>query len=231
MWYREGWNIPLLVASWKKTVISSNSRHSRTDLHNTAHNTIHVSLLGNVYVHSPADNIFLHSRVHSNNEARPKKPKLLAQISYPNQSATAIVTVPGPWRRGRSARGVPSTVPDKSLELLLTYTSYNGQNLNSPSVSVIRGSTVQSYLQKKRRSPKENMENKQWKYPAVDYDDVHKAIFRNVVKNSPYFTASHPRRLEPSSATLRGLESVGRFAFSLQLWVSLKAKLDATRHV
>jgi hypothetical protein len=27
-------------------------------------------------------------------------------------------------------------------ELLLTYTSYNGQNLNSPAVSVIRGSTV-----------------------------------------------------------------------------------------
>ena len=34
------------------------------------------------------------------------------------------------------------TVPDKSLdELQLTYTSYNGQNLNSPAVSVIRGST------------------------------------------------------------------------------------------
>jgi hypothetical protein len=31
----------------------------------------------------------------------------------------------------------------KSLdELQLTYTSYNGQNLNSPAVSVIRGSTV-----------------------------------------------------------------------------------------
>jgi hypothetical protein len=27
-------------------------------------------------------------------------------------------------------------------ELQLTYTSYNGQNLNSPTVSVIRGSTV-----------------------------------------------------------------------------------------
>jgi hypothetical protein len=27
-------------------------------------------------------------------------------------------------------------------ELQLTYTSYNGQNLNSPAVSVIRGSTV-----------------------------------------------------------------------------------------
>ena len=33
------------------------------------------------------------------------------------------------------------TVPDKSLELQLTYTSYNEQNLNSPAVSVIRGST------------------------------------------------------------------------------------------
>jgi hypothetical protein len=31
----------------------------------------------------------------------------------------------------------------KSLdELQLTYTPYNGQNLNSPAVSVIRGSTV-----------------------------------------------------------------------------------------
>jgi hypothetical protein len=61
---------------------------------NTAHNTYyHVSLLGNVYVHSPADNIFLPSRVpiHSN-EARPKKQKLLAQFSYTNQFATAIVT-------------------------------------------------------------------------------------------------------------------------------------------
>jgi hypothetical protein len=62
---------------------------------NTAHNTYyHVLLLGNVRVHSPADNIFLPSRVpiHSNNEARPKEQKLLAQISYPNQFATAIVT-------------------------------------------------------------------------------------------------------------------------------------------
>jgi hypothetical protein len=61
----------------------------------TAHNTYyHVSLLGNIYVHSPADNIFLPSRVpiHSNNEAQPKKQKLLAQFSYPNQFATAIVT-------------------------------------------------------------------------------------------------------------------------------------------
>jgi hypothetical protein len=44
-------------------------------------------------VHSPADNIFLPSRVpiHSNNEAPPKKQKLLAQISHTNQPATAIV--------------------------------------------------------------------------------------------------------------------------------------------
>jgi hypothetical protein len=30
--------------------------------------------------------------IHSNNEAQPKKQKLLAQISYPNQFATEIVT-------------------------------------------------------------------------------------------------------------------------------------------
>jgi hypothetical protein len=48
-------------------------------------------------VHSPADNIFVPSRVpiHCNNEARPKKQKLLAQISYPQQFATAIVTSTG----------------------------------------------------------------------------------------------------------------------------------------
>jgi hypothetical protein len=65
---------------------------------NTAHNTYyHVSFLGNVYMHSPADNIFLPSRVpmQSNNEAPPKKQKVLAQISYPNQFATAIVTNTG----------------------------------------------------------------------------------------------------------------------------------------
>jgi hypothetical protein len=64
---------------------------------NTAPDTYyHVSLLGNVYVHSPADNIFLPSRVpiHSN-EARRKKQKLLAQISYTNQFASAIVTSTG----------------------------------------------------------------------------------------------------------------------------------------
>jgi hypothetical protein len=76
---------------------------------NTAYNTYyHVSLLGNVYVHSPADNIFLPSRVpiHSNNEARPKKQKLLAQISYPNQFATAIVTSTGALIAALKARVV-----------------------------------------------------------------------------------------------------------------------------
>jgi hypothetical protein len=75
---------------------------------NTAHNTYHVSLLGNVYVHSPADNIFLPSRVpiHSNNVARPKKQKLLAQISYTNQFATAIVTSTGALIADLKAREV-----------------------------------------------------------------------------------------------------------------------------
>jgi hypothetical protein len=76
---------------------------------NSAHNTYyHVSLLGNVYVHSPADNIFLPSRVpiHSNNEARPKKHKLLAQISYTNQFATAIVTSTGALITALKAREV-----------------------------------------------------------------------------------------------------------------------------
>jgi hypothetical protein len=61
---------------------------------NKAHNTYyHVSLLGNVYVHSPADNILLPSRVpiHSN-EVQPQKQKLLVQISYPNQFVPATVT-------------------------------------------------------------------------------------------------------------------------------------------
>jgi hypothetical protein len=31
--------------------------------------------------------------IHSKNEARPKKQKLLAQISYPNQFATVTLTV------------------------------------------------------------------------------------------------------------------------------------------
>jgi hypothetical protein len=38
MWYREGWNILLLVASWKKTVISSNKHciwHFRTETYTT----------------------------------------------------------------------------------------------------------------------------------------------------------------------------------------------------
>jgi maleate cis-trans isomerase len=59
-------------------------------------------------VHSPADNIFLPSRVpiHSNNEVRPKKQKLLAQISYPNQFATAIVTSAGALIAALKAREV-----------------------------------------------------------------------------------------------------------------------------
>jgi hypothetical protein len=76
---------------------------------NTAHNTYyHVSLLGNLYVHSPADNIFLPSRapIPSNNEARPKKQKLQAQIIYPNQFATAIVTSTGALIAALKAREV-----------------------------------------------------------------------------------------------------------------------------
>jgi hypothetical protein len=76
---------------------------------NAVHNTYyHVSFLGNVYVQSPADNIFLPSRVptHSNNMARPKKQKLLAQISYPNQFATAIVTSTGALIAALKAREV-----------------------------------------------------------------------------------------------------------------------------
>jgi hypothetical protein len=76
---------------------------------NTARNTYyHVLLLGNVYVHSPADNIFLPIRVsiHSNNEARPKKQKLLALISYTKQFATAIVTSTGALIAALKAREV-----------------------------------------------------------------------------------------------------------------------------
>jgi maleate cis-trans isomerase len=59
-------------------------------------------------VHSPADNIFLLSRVpiHSNNEDRPKKQKLQAQISYTNQFATAIVTSTGALIAALKAREV-----------------------------------------------------------------------------------------------------------------------------
>jgi hypothetical protein len=76
---------------------------------NTAHNTYyHVSLLGNVYVHSPADNVFPPSRVpiDSNNEAQPKKQMLLAQISYRNQFATAIVTSAGALIAALKAREI-----------------------------------------------------------------------------------------------------------------------------
>jgi maleate cis-trans isomerase len=57
-------------------------------------------------VHSPADNVFLRSRVsiHSNNEARPKKQKLQAQISYANQFA--IVTSTGALIAALKAREV-----------------------------------------------------------------------------------------------------------------------------
>jgi hypothetical protein len=48
---------------------------------------------------------FLPSRIpiHSNSEARPKQQKLLAQISYPNQFATAIVTSTGALRAALKA--------------------------------------------------------------------------------------------------------------------------------
>jgi hypothetical protein len=61
-----------------------------------------------MFVHSPADNIFLPSIVPilSNNEARPKKRKLLAQISYPNQSATVIVMSTGALIAALKAREV-----------------------------------------------------------------------------------------------------------------------------
>jgi hypothetical protein len=58
--------------------------------------------------YSPADNTFLPSRVpiHSNNEALPKKQKLLVQISYTNQFATAIVTRTGALIAALKAREV-----------------------------------------------------------------------------------------------------------------------------
>jgi hypothetical protein len=68
-------------------------------------------------VHSPADNTFLPSIVpiHSNNVARPKKQKLQAQISYPNQFATAIVTSTGALIAALKAREVEvvSLQPDR----------------------------------------------------------------------------------------------------------------------
>jgi hypothetical protein len=76
---------------------------------NTADNTYYqVSLLGNVHLRSPADNTFLPSTVpiHSNNEAEPKKQKLLAQFSYPNQFGTAIVTSTGALIAALKAREV-----------------------------------------------------------------------------------------------------------------------------
>jgi maleate cis-trans isomerase len=44
--------------------------------------------------------------IHSNNEARPQKQKLLAQISYRNQFATAIVTSTGALIAALKAREV-----------------------------------------------------------------------------------------------------------------------------
>jgi hypothetical protein len=44
--------------------------------------------------------------IHSHNEARPKKQKLLAQISYPHQFATAIVTSTGAQIAALKARVV-----------------------------------------------------------------------------------------------------------------------------
>jgi maleate cis-trans isomerase len=44
--------------------------------------------------------------IHSNNKARPKKHKLLAQISYTNQFATAIVTSTGTLIAALQAREV-----------------------------------------------------------------------------------------------------------------------------
>jgi hypothetical protein len=68
--------------------------------------TFHFSEMFMCY--SPAVNIFLPSRVpiHSNNEARPKKQKLLAQFSYPNQFATAIVTSAGALIAALKAREI-----------------------------------------------------------------------------------------------------------------------------
>jgi hypothetical protein len=89
--------------------VISGSTHTPYGIPEQPHNTYyHVSLLGNVYVHSPTDDIFLPSTVpiHSNNETRPKKQKLLAQISYPNQFATAIVTSTGTLIAALKAREV-----------------------------------------------------------------------------------------------------------------------------
>jgi hypothetical protein len=94
----------------------------------TAHNKYyHVSLLGHVYVHSPADKIFLPSRVpiHSNDEARPKKQKLLAQINYPNQFATAIVTSTGALiavLKAREVEKVSQGCPFNRMDRIVTRT-------------------------------------------------------------------------------------------------------------
>jgi hypothetical protein len=78
-------------------------------------------------VHSPADNIFLPSRVPipGNNEARSKKHKLLAQISYPLQFATAIVTSTGALIVALQAREV-----EVSQESPFNRTGYHLTNPN-----------------------------------------------------------------------------------------------------
>jgi hypothetical protein len=58
-------------------------------------------------MHSPADNIFLLSRVSFIVTTRlGQRNKLLAQISYPNQFATAIVTSTGALIAALKAREV-----------------------------------------------------------------------------------------------------------------------------
>jgi hypothetical protein len=85
-------------------------------------------------MHSRADNVFLPSRVpiHSN-KGRPKKHKLLAQISYPNQFATVIVTIAGALITAPKAREVEKVSQDIIVKLVLTNPQltnahYNGQN-------------------------------------------------------------------------------------------------------
>jgi hypothetical protein len=81
------------------------------DLHNTAHNTrYHVSLLGNVCLCAQSGrNIFLASEEFPfivRTRLRQKKHKLLAQISYPKQFATAKVTSTGSLIAALQAREV-----------------------------------------------------------------------------------------------------------------------------
>jgi hypothetical protein len=69
----------------------------------------------------PADNTFLpSSSIHCNNEARPKKQKLLAQISYPNQFATAIVTSTGTLIAALKAKEVEKVSQGCPLNRIIT---------------------------------------------------------------------------------------------------------------